>query len=503
MWHQLTFEAAAQRSLRIGAALLALGASATRPLLILSGNGIDHALMMLGAMRAGIPVAPVPSRAVLAPADRFARLRAFARIVRPGVVYARDGAAYAAAVREVLFDAVYVCASEPPPGVRSVDFEGLRLHAPLASPVPIESETVAKIMFSSDARGEPRGVATTHGMLVAMLEGIAQAWPFLDDHPPTIVDWLPWNRALGGNVVLGIVLRHAGTLYVDDGAPTPERFERSVRLRTLIPPTLAFDVPLGWAAWVERMRGDDPLRRRWLSHLDRACWSGAAMAPATRDALRAIGVPLAAGWDVTEAAGTVALTTGTDPKYNALGAPLAGAELKLVPSGDAYEARVRGPQVISGYWWRPDLSAAAFDEEGFYRSGDLVRPIDARAPERGVAFAGRLDERFKVGAGTWARAGTLRERFLAECSDAADAIVTGDARAELGLLVRPTPDGLRLDRDVLRAQIADAMRRASLGEGVASRLRRALIVEDVSPARHEALVARLHASEPDAEVIVV
>ena len=343
-------------------------------------------------------------------------------------------------------------------------------------------------------------------MIGAMLQGLVQAWPFLDEHPPTMVDWLPWSHGLGGNLVLGIALRHAGTLYVDDGDPTPERFERTVRLRAEIPPTLAFDVPLGWTAWAQRLRADDPLRRRWLSRLDRACWAGATLAPATRDALRAIGVPLAAAWGSTETSPAVALTNGVDPASGALGVPLAGVELKLIPAGDAYEARVRGAQVMHGYFWRPDLTAAAFDDEGYYRMGDLVRPVDARAPERGLAFVARADERFKLASGVWVLAGDLQAAFLAECSDVAEVLVSGGGRDIVGLLVRPTAEGRLLDRDVLRAQVADAMRRLAHDAGPAIRPRRALIVDarlGSDERAHAAALARLHASEPDAEVIVV
>ncbi|MBV9409343.1 MAG: AMP-binding protein, partial [Candidatus Eremiobacteraeota bacterium] len=399
------------------------------------------------------------------------------------------------------------------------DYARLLARAPLEDDaVTIGSDTIAKVLFTYGASGEPKGVVTTHGMICAMLQGIAQAWPFLDEHPPVIVDALPWSGALGGNLVLGIALHQAGTLYVDDGNPTLERFERSARLRAEIPPTLAFDVPLGWAAWVERLRGDDALRRRWLSQLDRACWTGATLAPATRDALRAIGVPLVAAWGATETSPAVTLTTGVDPKYDALGVPLAGVELKLVPSGDAYEARVRGPQVTPGYYWRPDLTAAAFDDEGFYRTGDVVRPIDARKPERGIEHVARTDDRFKLSSGVWVRAADLSLAFLAECSDVADVLVTGDGRDEVGLLVWPTAAARVLDRDLLRAQIADAMRRVA-ANGAAERPQRALLVaeppsvEERTPhdgllrraalARRAAAVARLHASLPDAEVIVI
>ena len=505
VWHQASYATVANRSHRVGAGLRALGASPQRPLMILSGNGIDHALVSFGALRAGIPVVPLAPSAGLAVRDGFARLRAVAESVRPGVVFARDGAAYAAAARAVAPDAAYVTVTEPQPGVRAFDYEHLLVHVPaVESEVAVSAQTVAKIMLAPGAAGELKPVATTHGMLCAMLQGIAQAWPFLDRHPPVVVDWLPWSRALGGNMVLGIVLRHAGTLYVDDGDPTPERFERTARLRAEIPPTLAFDVPLGWAAWVERLRGDDALRRRWLSRLDMACWYGATLAPSTADALGAVRIPLAAGWGATETAAAVTLTEGVHAKYDAIGAPLAGVELKLVPSGDAYEARVRGPQVTNGYWWRPELTASAFDEEGFFRSGDVVRPIDARAPQRGLAFAARTDERFKLSSGAWVRAPALRARFLSECSDAAGVLISGEGRGEIGLLVWPTAEGALLERDVLRAQVADAMRRAAVGKGSSERARRSLILAR-EPAPHEraALVTRLHASEPDAEVIVV
>jgi feruloyl-CoA synthase len=520
VWHQVTFAVVAERSRRIGAALRALGASESRPVMILGRNGIEHALVTFGALRAGIPVAPVPPSAISAARGRFARLRSLAEVVRPGVVFAHDGAAHAAAAHAVAPDVPFVCVSEPPPGVRALDYASLLHHAPLPDDaVTANAETVAKILFASDPAGEPKGVVTTHAMLCALLQGVAQAWPFLDARPPVIVDALPWSGALGGNLVLGIALRGAGTLYVDDGdgEAAPERFERRASLRAELQPTLAFDVPRGWSEWALRLRADDELRRRWLARLDLACWSGATLAPAARDALRAIGVPLAAAWGATETSGAVTLTTGADPKYDALGVPLPGVELKLVPHGDAYEARARGPQVMQAYYWRPELTAAAFDDEGFLRTGDLVRPIHKRAPERGIELVSRVDERFKLSSGVWVQGAELRAAFLAECSDAADVLVSGEGRDEIGLLVWPAENGLRLDRDVLRAQIASAMRRLA-GDRTALRPRRALIETDpLLPnergergtlarrailVRRAAAVARLHASEPDAEVIL-
>jgi feruloyl-CoA synthase len=498
-WRQIGFATAAKRSRRVAAALRALGASETRPLMILSGNGIDHALLTLGAARAAIPVAPVAAALGLDARDGFARLRAVAAVVRPAVVFARDGAAYADAVRAAAPEAAYVSVTPPPFGLRSYDYARLLVHAPLPdADIAVDAETIAKLMFGSDPSGENAAVVVTHGMIGAMLQGLTQAWPFLDRRPPVIVDAQPWSGAFGGNVVLGIALRHAGTLHVDDGRLT-------ARMRAEIAPTLAFDAPSAWAQWVEYLRTDDTLRRRWLERLDLACWSGSTMDPSTCDALRAIGVPLAAVWGSTATAGAACATGGAEPKFDAVGAPLAGVELALLPAGDAYEARVRGPQVTTGYYWRPDLTAAAFDDEGFLRTGDLVRPVDARAPQRGLEYVARLDRRFKLSSGAWVRAAELQAAFLAECSDAADVLATGQGGDQVGLLVQLTADASLLDRDVLRAQIADAMRRvASRGYGVGTP-RRALIV-DAPPARHPraaSYTARLHASEPDAEVIVL
>ena len=505
-WRQIGFATAAKRSRRVAAALLALGASETRPVMILSGNGIDHALVALGAARAAIPVAPVAAVVGLDARDGFARLRAIADVVRPAVVFARDGVAYAGAVRAAAPAAAFVSVGAPPPGMRSFDYARLLAHEPLSDgDVAVDGDTVAKLMFGSDPRTEGAAVIVTHGMIGAMLQGLAQAWPFLDRHPPVIVDAQPWSGAFGGNVVLGIALRHAGTLHVEDGEAAGQHLARTARLRAEIAPTLAFDVPSGWARWVEHLRADDGLRRRWLTRLDRACWSGSTMAPSTCDALRAIGVPLAAIWGSTETAGAACVTGGVDPKFDAIGAPLAGVELTLLPDGDAYEMRVRGPQVTTGYYWRPDLTATAFDDDGQLRTGDVVRPVDARAPDRGLEYVARLDRRFKLSGGTWVRAAELQAAFLAECSDAADVLVTGQGGDDVGLLVYPTTDAALLDRDVLRAQIADAMRRVGAGGAASASPRRALIV-DAPPARHPRLaayVARLHASEPDAEVILL
>lgn len=478
VWHELTFERAAERARRAAAGLVALGAKPSRPLLVLGGMGVDHAVLTLGAWCAGIAVVPlgldVPP----------AMLRAIVERVRPAVAFASDPAAIAPALRAALGDATLV-AVRPPRDLHAHDFARLLAYEPLRATPAIDAETPAKIIFTVDAAGVPCGVVTTHGMVCAQQQALAQAWPFLAERPPVL--------AGAGGVLFGIALRHAGTLYMNGS-------ERAAG----VAPTLACDAPAGWNARLARLRADDALRRQWIERLDRACWAGAPLAPATRDGLRAIGVPLAGAWGTAETAGPVTLTRRVDPRHDAIGVPLAGVDLKLVPRGDAFEVRVRGPQVMPGYYWDAERTAAAFDEEGFLRTGDLVRPLVPRSPQRGLAFAGRSDERFKLGSARWVRGAAVRTAFLAACPDAGDVSVTGSGRDLVGLLVWPSAHGRMLARDVLRAQIAAAMRQCASAVGADERPQRALIVDVPAHDRlRAALVARLHASEPDGEVIVV
>ena len=452
--------------------------------MILSDNGIDHALITFGALRAGVPVVPI------SPAGD-APLRAIAALVRPSVVFARDGVASASTARAIAPGAAFVSVTRGGE-VPGVSYRSLLAHPPIADDPSIGADTIAKILFGATSADEARGVVITHGMICASQQGIAQAWPFLAERPPVLVDRSPWSGSFGGNEMLGIVLRNAGTLYLDDAGPCAD-----------LSPTLAFGVPLAWARWVERLRADDTLRRQWLSRLDLAVWEAATLAPSTRHALHAIGLGLASAWGALQAGGVIAVTRGGNPPHDAVGVPLAGVELKLIPRAGTYEARVRGPQVTPGYFWRPDLTAQAFDEEGFYRIGDLVRPIDPRAPQRGLAFVGRIDGRFRLGSGVWVPAEELREAFLAQSApDVAAVVVTGQGHDVVGLLVWPSEDGALLDRDVLRAQIRDAMLRVGVQVQPGIRPRRALVMDEprtVKPSQ----IARLYASEPDAEVIVL
>ena len=469
----LTFARAAELARTFAGALAAAGTSQRRPLLLVAENGIEHALVSLAAFVAGTPVVPLPPHLAREERYGFANLRRIVELIRPGAAFVA-GPDRSTAARAALGDIPLFA-----------DVDALRGALPVTTP-PAGGESIAKVMLTSGADGEPLGVVTTHAMLCAQQQALAQAWPFLAAEPPRLLDVLPWHRALGGNLLFGLALRHAGTLYA--GA-------------TEIVPTVHVDVPSGWSARLDALRADDALRARWLAQVRRACWSEAVLASPVRDGLRALGFALGALWGATQTCGPVAFTTESDPAPAALGEPLAGVELKLEPHQGVYEARVRGAQVMPGYWWQPERSASAFDDEGFYRSGDAVR-----ATGRGIAFSGRLDERFKLASGAWVRAGQLRRAFLTLCPDAGDALADGAGRASPGLLVWLKPDAALLPRDLVRAQVATAMRHVAAGDRSPGAPRRALILDAPLPADERAragIFLRLYASEPDADVIVV
>lgn len=444
----LSFAALAERSRRVAAGLRARGASPRRPVVVTLPNGTARALVTAGAWRAGVPVV------ALSPRWTNEEVREMATFVGAAAVV--DETAVASFERHAA----------------TVDDAG-------------GGDAVAQLVPCGRRDGVPLLATTTHENVCAMLEGLMQRWAFLADRPAVIVDGRPWS-GFGANVVLGLALRCAGTVFVEDAAGDPE-------LRGEIAPTIAFDVPARWTAWLRRLRGDEALQRRWLSRLRLACWNGAPIDPGTRDGLRALGVPLASLWGAATTASAIATTLEREPGPAALGAPLAGVELKLVPRDGAYEARVRGPQVMPGYWWSPEATAAAFDEEGFLRLGDLVRPLDPRRPERGLLFAGRDDGSFTLGDGTRVDAPRLQAAFLAACPDAESAAIVAFAETELGVLVVRDP-GAAIGEPLLRAEVAAALRAVGA--------RRALFVDTIEPARRATALRRLAASEPDAEVIL-
>ena len=456
-WRRVTYAQALESVRRIGSALLARGLTPSTPIAILSDNSVNHALLTLGALHAGLPAAPISSAYSLVSKDH-AKLRGIFELLRPGLVFAEDEQRFAPALAAV------GAAATPIDALLDTDDDG-RVDEAFAA---IGPATVAKILFTSGSTGTPKGVINTHRMLCSNQQSWAQIWPFLEDAPPVLCEWLPWNHTFGGNATFNIVLRNGGTFYIDGGKPTPDLIETTARNLREISPTLYFNVPRGYDLLLPYLESDETLRRTFFARLDALFYAGAALPQNLYERLQAL-LPTAAGsrtrmlsgWGSTETAPLATCVHYPVDRPGVVGNPPPGIELKLVPSGGKLEVRVRGANVTPGYHRRPDLTEAAFDDDGFYKIGDAMRLVDADDPARGLAFDGRVAEDFKIQSGTWVHAGSVRVRLIAACNPLVqDAVITGHDRPEVGALVWVNQGAARtlgLDEIGVRAQLGAAL----------------------------------------------
>src|SRR4051794_25533893 len=521
---------ARERADAVAQALLDHGLGPDRPLMVLSGNSLEHLLLTLGAYTAGVPILPISAAYSLQSSDH-ARLRAIAALCAPGMVFADDGEAFGPALEAL--------AGDVPAQV--VDLGELERSTPTGAVdrafAALGPDTVAKILFTSGSTGAPKGVVNTHRMLCSNQQALAQVWPFLRAEPPVLVDWLPWSHTFGGNPNLHQVLTFGGTLHIDDGRPAPALFDRTVAALREVAPTVYYNVPAGYALLAPRLEADRELAATFFSRLRFMFYAAAALPEALCDRLRAIAdavadhpVALTASWGTTETAPGATTAHFTTARCGCIGVPLPGVTLNLVPAGDKREIRVAGPNVTPGYHRDPAATAAAFDDEGFYRTGDAARLVDPADPAQGLMFDGRLAEDFKLATGTFVRVGAVRPALLSAAGVLRDAVIAGHDGSFAAALAWLDADEARracgidgdvaLDDPALRAHLAAALRRLNERAGSAGRIERLLLLAEPPDMdageitdkgyvnqravleRRAADVARLLADSPDPAVIV-
>nr|QDP23387.1 feruloyl-CoA synthase [Bradyrhizobium cosmicum] len=449
-WATMTYAGALRRVRAAASWILAQGLSAERPVVILSDNSIDHALLALAAQHVGVPSAAISPAYSLMSRD-FDKLKSMISLLQPGAIYVSANKPFAAALAAIkpLHEAQIISG-------KSGDADALAFRDIAATPetgdvagalAAVTPDTIAKFLFTSGSTGTPKAVINTQRMLTSSQQAKAQTWTFLEQGGGDLVilDWLPWSHTFGANHNFNLVLRNGGSLYIDGGKPAPGLFTTSLANLRSVMPTVYFNVPRGFDMLIAALRGDERLRRRFFSEVKFAFYAGAALPQNLWDALEQLSIetvghplPMVSAWGSTETSPLATDCHFLADRSGNIGVPIPGTELKLVASGDKLEVRVRGPNVTPGYWKAPELTKQAFDEEGFYLIGDAVKLADAARPERGLFFDGRVAEDFKLNSGTWVNVGTLRVAGIAALAPLAqDIVVAGHGGDEVRFLVFP------------------------------------------------------------------
>jgi feruloyl-CoA synthase len=503
-WRRLTYGQTLDGVRRIGQALLDRRLTPERPLAILSGNDLDHALLALAAQHVGVPYAPISPAYSLVSQD-FGKLRYIIDLVTPGLVFAASGRAYQAAIAAAVAPRTeLVVTDEAPAGRCATPFAELLAREPTgaveAAAAQVGPDTIGKLLFTSGSTGMPKAVINTQRMLCSNQEMIRTMLAFLQDEPPVMVDWLPWHHTAGGNHNIGLVLYNGGSLYIDDGRPTAAEIAPTVRNLREIATTFYVNVPKGFEVLLPYLEDDAELRARFFGELRLMFYAGAHLAQHVwealqRHALEATGerIVMLTGLGATETAPFVFMPGKEVSRAGEVGLPAPGIEVKLVPlDGERYDVRLRGPNVTPGYWRQEELSAEAFDEENFYRLGDALRFLDPAAPAKGFVFDGRIAEDFKLSTGTWVHVGELRRAIIAHFAPLLrDAVIAGHDRVEVAVLLLPDLEACRrssgdpataqepLRAPALRRVLQDHLDRlAETATGSSYRVARAILLEE-------------------------
>jgi feruloyl-CoA synthase len=533
-WRRVSYAQLRQEVGAVAQALLDMQLPAGKPVVIVSDNAIDHAILMLAAMHVGRPSCSLSSAYSRLTKD-YSRLRGMLQLLGPALVYAADAQVYGPALAACAIEGVPCVFSQGAaqwPG--GIDLAALRATAQTpavqAAFEAVTPETHAKYLLTSGSTGRPKAVINTQRMLCANQQMMLQTWRFLERERPIVVDWLPWSHTFGGNHNLNMVLANGGALYIDEGRPMPGLVEKTARNLREVQPTLWFNVPRGFDMLLPLMEADARLAADILSRLRLAFYAAAALSPATWQRLQALaekarpGRPLwlTTSWGATETAPAITSAHWRLDGAGCIGNPLPGMEVRLVPNGAKLELRIKGVSVFGGYRDMPGETAAAFDEEGYYRIGDAGYLLDPARPERGIVFDGRVREDFKLGSGTWVSVGPLRIELVSQLAPwVQDIVLTGHDRQFIGLLVFPSAQGLAAPEQLRQALDTVLRQRLAAGLGSARCPARALVL-DAPPhadsgeitdkgyinqaavlARRGQWVERLHAQAPGDEVVCV
>ena len=454
-WRRVSYKDFLAQVKSIGQALLNRNLSVDRLVAILSDNAVDNALLLFGAMHVGIPVVPISPAYSLMSQD-FGKLKYIIGMVSPGLVYVADGEKFGNALKAIDIGEVEIVVSENSPKTgKSTLFGDLLATEPTTDVdqayAKVGPDTIAKILFTSGSTGQPKGVINTQRMLCSNQQAMAQCWSFVSEKPPVVVDWLPWNHTFGGNYVLNMTLRNGGTIYVDGGKPAPGIIEQTVANLKDISPTIYNNVPRGFDMLLPYLESDAELRESFFKNLDVIFYAAAALTQTAWERLEALSekatgqrVMMLSGWGSTETAPDNTIVYWPIKKAGVIGLPIPGTEIKLVPNEDKLEVRVRGPNIMPGYWKQEELTKEVFDEDGFYCIGDAARYEDPLDPRKGIVFDGRVSENFKLSTGTWVSVGNLRTTVVAAADNVIqDAVIAGHDRDEIGILVFPNIAGCR------------------------------------------------------------
>ncbi|HEY4067915.1 MAG TPA: feruloyl-CoA synthase [Burkholderiaceae bacterium] len=502
-WRHLSYAQAVASARSIAQALIDRGLSAERPLVILSDNDLEHLQLGLGAMLAGVPFAPISAAYSLMSQD-YGKLRHILGVLTPGLVFASSGAAYGKAIGATVGPEIPVVLTDGEiPGRSTLRFDEL-LATPATAAVDaaharVGPDTIAKFLFTSGSTKLPKGVINTQRMLCSNQQMLRQCFPSLGQTPPVLLDWLPWNHTFGANHNVGLTIYNGGTLYIDDGKPTPALIGETLRNLREIAPTMYFNVPKGFEEVANALEVDAAMREVFFGRVNMFFFAGAGLSQPVWDKLDRVSelacgerIRMLTGLGMTETAPFAISTSADEVKSGHIGLPAPGMELKLVPQGEKVEVRYRGPNVTPGYWRAPEQTAESFDAEGFYCSGDAVKPIDPSNPGRGLAFDGRTAEDFKLSTGTFVSVGPLRAKIIAAGDPCVqDVVIAGMNRDEVGVLIFPRLDACRARAGFpADAKPADVMASPALreffqrlvdglyasGTGSASRVARAIVL---------------------------